>query len=43
MASAQVNPTRMELSRQKKKLMTAVRMVHEAGYEYFFIEDKIDW
>lgn len=25
MASAQVNPTRMELSRQKKKLMTAVR------------------
>ena len=25
MASAQVNPTRMELTRQKKKLTTAVR------------------
>ena len=27
----------------REKLLTACRMVHDAGYEYFFIEDKIDW
>lgn len=27
----------------REKLLTAVKMVHDAGYEYCFIEDKIDW
>ena len=27
----------------REKLLTACKMVHDAGYEYFFIEDKIDW
>ena len=27
----------------REKLLTACRMVHDAGYGYFFIEDKIDW
>lgn len=27
----------------REKLLTAVKMVHDAGYTYAFIEDKIDW
>ena len=27
----------------REKLMTACKMVHEADYQYFFIEDKVDW
>jgi len=27
----------------RDKLMTAVKIVRDAGYEYFFIEEKIDW
>ena len=27
----------------REKLLTACKMVHDAGYEYIFIEDKIDW
>ena len=27
----------------REKLLTACRLVHDAGYDYFFIEDKIDW
>ena len=27
----------------REKLLTAVKMVHDAGYQYFFIEDKVDW
>ena len=27
----------------REKLLTAVKMVHDAGYTYSFIEDKIDW
>ena len=27
----------------REKLLTAVKMVHDAGYAYSFIEDKIDW
>ena len=27
----------------REKLLTACKMVHDAGYQYFFIEDKIDW
>ena len=27
----------------REKLLAAVKMVHDAGYEYSFIEDKIDW
>ena len=27
----------------REKLLTACKMVHDAGYEYFFIEDKVDW
>jgi len=30
-------------SDSREKLLTAVKMVHDAGYEYCFIEDKIDW
>ena len=27
----------------REKLLTAVKAVHDAGYQYAFIEDKIDW
>ena len=27
----------------REKLLTACKLVHDAGYQYFFIEDKIDW
>ena len=27
----------------RQKLLTSAKMVHDAGYKYFFIEDKIDW
>ena len=27
----------------KEKLLAAAKVVHDAGYEYFFIEDKINW
>ena len=27
----------------KAKLLAAAKAVHDAGYEYCFIEDKIDW
>ena len=27
----------------KAKLLASAKVVHDAGYEYFFIEDKINW
>lgn len=27
----------------REKLLAACKVVHDAGYKYFFIEDKIDW
>lgn len=27
----------------REKLLTAAKIVHDAGYTYCFIEDKVDW